>query len=150
MASNSECCSEHEKGDYNREENGILLAKGLKPTGWEQHQKLENGTLFPVNLGTNASFDFTAFNAGHQHATVLCNKTHTAGEVHFLSGNEHVFFFLEPSQVLAPHKAGSAKTSCALLFQPTVCVSETSASLAQLIYRSWGSAKQGRGTWPWD
>lgn len=35
--------------------------------------------------------------------------THTAGQVHFLSGNEHLFFFLELSQLLAPHRAGSAK-----------------------------------------
>jgi len=80
----------------------------------------------------------TAFNASHQHTTVLSVTTHTAGQVRFLSGNEQVFFSLEPSQVLAPHKAGSAKTSRALLLQPAVCVSETSAKPARLIYCFWG------------
>lgn len=71
--------------------------------------------------------------------------TCTAGHVHFLSVNEHPFFFLEPSQVLAPHRAGSAQTSCALLLHSAVRVSWTSAKLTPFSYRSCGlPGKEGK------
>lgn len=104
----------------------------------------------PCQFGDDGFIWFTAFNACHQHATILSTTTHTTGQVHFLSGNEHVSFFLELSQMLAPHKAGSAKASCALLLQSAVCVPETSAKPAEMIYCSWGSARQGRGALPSD
>lgn len=98
----------------------------------------------PCQFGDDRFIWFTAFNASHQHYAILSVTTCTAGQVHFLSGNEHVFSFLEPSQVLAPHKAGSAKTSRALLLQPAVGVSETSAKLAQLTCCSWGGGLLGK------
>lgn len=86
----------------------------------------------PCQFGDDDFIWFTAFNACQQHGTILSITTHTTGQVHFLSGNELVFFFLEPSQMLAPHKAGSAETSCALLSQPAVGVPETNAKPAQI------------------
>lgn len=76
---------------------------------------------------------FTAFNACQQHTTILSITTHTTGQVHFLSGHELVFSFLEPSEMLAPHKAGSAEISCASLLHYTAfAVPETSAKPAQI------------------
>lgn len=116
---------------------GFCWQKGWSQQG-ESNTKRKKWDSIPCQFGDDYFIWFIAFNASHQHVTNLSIATHTAGQVHFLSGNGHVFFFLEPSQVLAPHKAGSAKTSCALLLQPAVCVSETSVKQAQLIYRSWG------------
>lgn len=100
----------------------------------------------PCQSGDNRFIWLTALNACHQHATILSIATCTAGHVRFLSGNEHVLFFLEPRLVLAPHKAGSAKTSCSLLLQPAICDSETSVGAAPLIYCSCGVWEAGKGS----
>lgn len=134
-----------------------FVGKRLKPTGREWHHILKNGTPFHVSLGTMESLDSQHLIPASStplfypsHTKGILSIIHTKGQVCFLSGNEHVLFFLKPSQMLAPHKVSSAETSCALLLQPAVCVPETSAKPAQMIYCSWGSARQGRGALPSD
>lgn len=127
-----------------------FVGKRAKANRERMTSSIKKWASIPCSFGDDGFIWFRAFNARQQHTTILSITTHTTGQVHFLSGNEHVFFFLAPHQMLAPHKVSSAETSCALLLWPAVGVPETSAKPAQMIYCSWGSARQGRGALPSD